>query len=657
MRKNKRQRQFSLANTRAEKVILALIFQQSVTAQPTDTVPNSTEQSQSRSRQAMKVVLYGAAQTRGFLDRMNSAARIERAGSQPHRVTLTIALLLVFHSMSVTAALERVSDFALLDAQGEFHQLSRYKHRDALVLLTYDPVCSTSEEIQRFANAQAAFAEANISFGLLDTSGATRTELSAFSGSLPATLPLLQDGPRLVASLLGASKVGEVFVLNPDRLNLFYRGNSGDALTDVLKNIGTSPPADTVVTEVSGCALAISRSAKTPDYVTDVAPIIKDNCTECHRRGGVGPFAMDSYIMLLGWSPMIREVVLNKRMPPAQVDPEYGYSKMARYLTDEEIETLVTWIDARAPRGNGAEDPLETHAAQLAATNEFEWQLGEPDRIVVGPSNAIPSTGVMDYIYEDVALDFDSDRWLRAIETRPGDESVLHHLMVFVTAPNEDFWGEERELPVVSRRFVEGYAPGPHRLIEFDEGTGVLIPQGHKLSLQFHYVTNGQSTVDTTELGLYFAESADSIVERRALAVGARFELPAEVADFPLTAETEIENDIIVTGVRARMSYRGKKMRFVSVDPDGDERILFSVPAYNYGWQPHYVFDEPVAIAAGSRLRVEGALDNSLSNPTNPDSSRAVAWGLESWEEMFTGYFTYYESGAASDSSAHSSND
>ena len=588
---------------------------------------------------------------------MISAARIEQAGSLPHRVTLILAVLLVLQSIPANAALERVSDFALLDAQGEFHQLSRYKHRDALVLLTYDPACSSDEEIQHFASVQAAFAEANMSFGLLDTSGASRAELSALAGSLPATLPLLQDGPQLVADLFGASKVGEVFVLNPDRLNLFYRGNSGGVLTEVLESLDTSPPSDTVVTEVSGCALSISRATEAPDYAVDVAPIIRDNCTECHRRGGVGPFAMDSYIMLLGWSPMIREVVLNKRMPPAQVDPEYGRSKMARYLSDEEIKTLVTWIDARAPRGNVAEDPLEIHAAQLAAANEFEWQLGEPDRVVVGPSNAIPSTGVMDYIYEDVALDFDGDQWLRAIETRPGDESVLHHLMVFVTAPDEDFWGEERELPVVSRRFVEGYAPGPHRLIEFDEGTGVLIPQGHKLSLQFHYVTNGQSTVDETELGLYFAAPDDSLVERRALAVGAHFELPADVANFPLTAETEIETDIIVTGVRARMSYRGKKMRFVSVDPNGGERILFSVPAYNYGWQPHYVFDEPVAIAAGSRLRVEGALDNSLSNPTNPDSSRTVAWGLESWEEMFTGYFTYYETGAASNSSAHSAND
>ena len=588
---------------------------------------------------------------------MISTSRIEQAGSLPHRVALILAVMLVLLSIPAKAALERVSDFALLDAQGEFHQLSRYKHRDALVLMTYDPTCSSGEEIQRIASVQAAFAEANISFGLLDTSGASRAELSALAGSLPATLPLLQDGPQLVADLLGANKVGEVFVLNPDRLNLFYRGNSGGVLTEVLESLDTSPPSDTVVTEVSGCALAISRATEAPDYATDVAPIIRDNCTECHRRGGVGPFAMDSYIMLLGWSPMIREVVLNKRMPPAQVDPEYGRSKMARYLSDEEIETLVTWIDARAPRGNVAEDPLEIHAAQLAAANEFEWQLGEPDRVVVGPSNAIPSTGVMDYIYADVALDFDGDQWLRAIETRPGDESVLHHLMVFVTAPDEDFWGEERELPVVSRRFVEGYAPGPHRLIEFDEGTGVLIPQGHKLSLQFHYVTNGQSTVDETELGLYFAAPDDSLVERRALAVGARFELPADVANFPLTAETKIETDIIVTGVRARMSYRGKKMRFVSVDPNGGERILFSVPAYNYGWQPHYVFDEPVAIAAGSRLRVEGALDNSLSNPTNPDPSRTVAWGLESWEEMFTGYFTYYETGAASDSSAHSAND
>ncbi|MDB9789658.1 hypothetical protein OAB86_04110, partial [Gammaproteobacteria bacterium] len=420
----------------------------------------------------------------------NRAVRTERRESKPTRAALNLALsaalCMLLQSFPVYAALDRVSDFALIDAKGEFHQLSRYKHRDALVLLTYDPSCSRAAQIQRFANLQAQFNDSNISFGMLDTSGATRAELVELSGSLPDELPLLQDGPQLVASLLGASRVNEVLVLNPDRLNVFYRGNIGDVLAGVLENVVIAPPADTVTTTATGCAIEVARAEGVPDYAADVAPIIRDNCAECHRRGGVGPFAMDSYIMLLGWSPMIREVILNKRMPPAQVDPEYGHSKMARYLDDDEIETVVTWIDARAPRGAGAEDPLETHAARLSSTSESEWQLGKPDRIVAGPSNAIPSTGVMDYIYEDVDLGFEGDRWLRAVETRPGDESVLHHLMVFVTAPAEDFWGEERQQRVVSRRFVEGYAPGPHRAIEFDKGTGVFIPEGHKLSLQFH---------------------------------------------------------------------------------------------------------------------------------------------------------------------------
>ena len=572
-------------------------------------------------------------------------------------LTFGAALLALLTSLPASAALDRVSDFASIDASGEFHQLSRYKHRDALVLFAYDPVCSSTEQVRQFATLQKQFSASNISFGLLDTSGATRAELIALSDALPDTLPLLQDGPQLIASLLGARRANEVLVLNPDRLNVFYRGGIGDALAGVLENVNIAPPADTVTTEAAGCAIKIARAEGVPDYATDVAPIIRDNCTECHRRGGVGPFAMDSYIMLLGWSPMIREVILNKRMPPAQVDPEYGHSRMARYLDDNEIETVVTWIDARAPRGSSAEDPLEMHASRLSAKSEFEWQLGKPDQVVAGPSNAIPSTGVMDYIYEDVELGFDGDRWLRAVETRPGDESVLHHLMVFVTAPGEDFWGEERQQQVVSRRFVEGYAPGPHRAIEFDKGTGVLIPEGHKLTLQFHYVTNGQSTIDETELGLYFASSSADLVERRALAVGARFELPANVADFPLAAETTIDTDIVVTGVRARMSYRGKKMRFIAIDAAGKENILFSVPAYNYGWQPHYLLDQPVAIDAGSVLRVEGALDNSLSNPTNPDSTRAIAWGLESWEEMFTGYFTYYEAGAPSATTETSAND
>lgn len=551
-------------------------------------------------------------------------------------------LALVLQCLPAFAALERVGDFALLDASGEFHQLSRYKHRSALALMTFDARCSEQRNIEQFSALKERYEDIGISFALLDTAGMKREQLLAQAADLSVSLPLLEDGPQLIGELLGARSNDEIILLNPERLNIFFRGTSVDEFTSVLDNLSTSPPTDTLIGVANGCALDRSIISTIPDYTQEIAPIILDNCVECHRRGGVGPFAMDSYLMLLGWSPMIREVVLNKRMPPAQVDPYYGHSKMARYLNDQEIKALVNWIDARAPRGEGAVDPLEEYGKAQGADSAFVWQLGEPDLIIDSPSHSIPSTGVMDYLYEDVPLFFDEDRWLRAIETRPGDESVLHHLMIFVTGPGENFWGTEREQEITSRRFVEGYAPGPHRAIEFEAGTGVLIPKGYKLSLQFHYVTNGQSTVDDTSLGLYFAPMEADLAERRALAVSSRFVLPPNTPDFPLTAETEIQEDIVVVGVRARMSYRGKKMRFVVEDADSKVTTLFSIPAYNYGWQPHYLLDEPIPIAAGSVLRVEGALDNSVSNPTNPDPDLEIPWGLESWEEMFSGYFTYY---------------
>ena len=160
--------------------------------------------------------------------------------------------------------------------------------------------------------------------------------------------------------------------------------------------------------------------------------------------------------MLLGWSPMIREVLLNKRMPPAQVDPYFGRSDMARYLSDVERQTIVHWIDNRAPRGDEVLDPLVENAENLEGQTNG-WIIGEPDLVITADSNAVPSTGVMDYIYSDVDLPFTEDRWLKALQFKPGDPSVLHHLMAFVTDPSEDFWGEERDKETAVRRFAVSY--------------------------------------------------------------------------------------------------------------------------------------------------------------------------------------------------------
>ena len=540
----------------------------------------------------------------------------------------------------VMAALDRVGDFALLDSSGEFHQLSRYQHRKALVLMAYDHGCDAMASLlANYQSISSKYSGQDIEFLLIDSLDLGRASLLGFE----TDLPILEDDGQLVSETLGIERAGDVLVLNPVRLSLYYRGPVAGKLDAIVAGVLTGAIEDTEKISGSGCEInypvKAAHQLSTPDYTTEVAPIIVENCAECHRQGGVGPFALDSYIMVLGWSPMIREVLLNKRMPPTQVDPYVGHSENARYLSAQELQTLIHWIDARAPRGDGEFDPLE----QLEFEAAMRWQLGEPDYIVTAADNEVAATGVMDYLYDDIELPFTEDKWISAVQYQAGNQSVLHHLMTFVTAPDEDFWGAERQLESVTRRFVEGYAPGDSQAIVYPRGTGVKIPQGYGLSMQFHYVTNGQATVDKTRLGLYFSDDP-ALTEILSQVVSPRFVLPPNQREFAMQGQHLFEEAVVIIGVRARMSYRGKKMKFTVEQADGSLRDIFSVPAYNYGWQPHYLLQTPVVLPAGSKVHVIGAFDNSISNPFNPDPDKEVRFGVESWDEMFTGYISYYKS-------------
>ncbi len=555
--------------------------------------------------------------------------------------SVLLALLATLLSASSFGAPERVSDFAMLDYGGEFHQLSRYLHRDALVMMSFDADCPDMDShISRFQTLNEQWrqqGEAGISFVMIDSYGLGRDAVSVEDYSLP----LLEDTGQLISESLEIDQAGQVLVFDPVRSTLLYRGPASDEVGEVLADFLDGGVEQTVNVPTQSCELSYpvrqQHRVSTPDYALEVAPIIIENCAECHRQDGVGPFAMDSHIMLMGWSPMIREVLLNKRMPPTQVDPYIGHSNNARYISAEELQTVVHWIDAGAPRGDGETDPLE----QLDFSDRKQWLLGEPDYIVTGPEIAVASTGVLDYDFHTVELPFTEDRWVRAVQYQAGDESVLHHLMTYVVPPDEDFWGPERNNEIATRRFLEGYAPGKIEAVEFPADTGVLIPAGHRLAMQFHYVTNGRSTVDQTNLGLYFHDSPPKY-EKLTQIVASHFTVPAQNNDFELQADHRFDEEVVVIGVRAHMHYRGKRMKFTATLPDGSALNLFSVPAYNYGWQPHYLLSEPVTLPAGTIIHVVGALDNSASNPTNPNPDASVPFGIFSWEEMFTGYWSYY---------------
>lgn len=536
------------------------------------------------------------------------------------------------------AAPEKVSDFALLDNQGNFHQLSRYLHKRALVLMSYASDCKDMESQARlFATLSAKWQGQDIAFAFIDSQDSGQTAIE----DLNLSLPLLEDSGQLVSETLNISNAGEVLILNPERSSLFYHGPLGLQLEQTLALINEGGVENTTRVNTEGCPIQYPvkemHEQHPADYVTEIAPIIIENCAECHRQDGVGPFAIDSHLMLMGWSPMIREVLINKRMPPTQIDPRIGHSPNARYMSEQDLQTLVHWIDAGAPRGDGIDDPLES----MDFSDRKRWLLGEPDYIVTMPANEIPPTGVLDYIYVDVELPFEDDKWVYAIQYLAGDESVLHHLMTYVTAPGESFWGAEEEGVSVTRRFVESYAPGKIMAVEFPEDTGVHIPAGHKLSMQFHYVTNGKATVDETRLGLYLQDEPTKF-EKLTQAVSASFVIPPNANDFELQVEHVFDENVIVTGLRAHMHFRGKDMKFSVNQPGGSIKDLLSIPAYNYGWQPHYLLTEPEIIVAGTKLIISGAFDNSASNPSNPNPDKEVGFGHDNWDEMFTGYITFH---------------
>ncbi len=557
------------------------------------------------------------------------------------RITSVFALAGVAAiASSASLAADRLGDFAALDTAGEFHQFSRYGDKESLVLMAFDGSCEAmASQLAEFTAVATKWSDRDVAFGVIDSrSSVELADSRSAQADFGIELPMLLDESQLITQTLGLSRAGEIVVLDPARLSRGFLGAVG-SLEQVLE--GETPATESGAAD---CALDFPRlealAEQTPDYAADVAPIVIEQCASCHREGGIGPFALDSHLMLQGWSPMIREVLLSKRMPPMQVDPSIGHFTNARYLPTEELETLISWIDAGAPRGAAAIDPL----AEVEFPDRKAWQLGEPDYVVKTPAMEIPATGVLDYINVDVDLPFDEDKWVESVQFIAGDESVLHHLLAYVTAPSEDFDGGEADTSSVARRFLEGYAPGKVDAMTFPENTGVFIPKGHKLSLQFHFTTNGKATVDETKIGLYMHDEPPAH-ENFTRSVSNAFRIPPYAKDHEVRAAYTFQEDVVVTGLRAHMHFRGKDMKFIAEAPDGTLTELLSVPNYSYAWQPTYQLETPAQLVAGTKVHVTGSFDNSEYNPANPDPSKELRFGLQSWDEMFIGYWTYHAAG------------
>jgi hypothetical protein len=453
-----------------------------------------------------------------------------------------------------------------------------------------------------------------------------------------------------------------------------------------------------VAVALAGVAAANALPAS-QTFNGDVAPIFYSKCVTCHRPGGVAPMSLIAYQDVRPWAHAIKTRVSNREMPPWFADPRFSHELANNNsLTDREIDTIVGWVDGGAPRGSGAPPP------EPAFTDGWHRFKNRPPDVILDMPTAIDvaAEGKLPVFTLWSPNPFTEDKFIEAVELRPGAVGAVHHsdvtarslpagtvlgrgrawkdgpLVDFVPvypdgrSYNEltssgDLAGGESPADAAARRSLLEQAAfrttDDNRLLfyvpgggfqEFPAGAVKRISAGNAIAWGLHYTPTGKPEKDRHRLGLWFARTPHShevitkrigeahIIEGLEFVAGTDGKdfptIPPFAADWKITAITPFEDAVTLYGLWPHMHLRGKDMTFIATYPDGREEVLLHVPRYDFQWQLQYELVKPVPLPAGSTIKAIGHYDNSAGNKHNPAPDKAVYWSEQSWDEMFNGW-------------------
>ena len=396
-------------------------------------------------------------------------------------------------------------------------------------------------------------------------------------------------------------------------------------------------------------ALSASTAATNVTFNKDVFPILQKNCQACYRPGEIGPMPLLTYENSRPWAKAIKASVLSRKMPPWFADPQYGHFSNDRRLSDEDIHTLVSWVDAGAPEGDMKDKP------PAVQWNEG-WNI-RPDLVLQMPDTySVPATGTLPYIYIVIPTGFRSDTWVSAAEVRPSARSVVHHIIAVVRPPGSLWMKDAKPFvpyiptteaerasdpqsdPVnISYELLAGYSPGmqPQR---FDvDHSAKMIPAGSDIILQVHYTPNGKASFeDQTRVGLELAKKTPEKRFMSAVAASNNWSIGPGDSNAEGHAKLTFGEPVELVFMQPHMHLRGKNMTVRLVFPTGESETVLSVPRYDFQWQVIYYLDKPRQLPKGTRVEVTAHWDNSVNNPNNPDATATVKWGNQSWDEMLS---------------------
>ena len=406
-----------------------------------------------------------------------------------------------------------------------------------------------------------------------------------------------------------------------------------------------------------------------PTFSKDVAPIVYRNCTTCHHPGGLGPFSLVDYDSAKDETDKIEKAVSTGYMPPWHAEGPHGVFRNDRRLSDADKKIILDWIAGGAQQG----DPKDLPPKPDYPTG---WAIGSPDLVVSMPQDyTVPSSGMIEYQYFSVPTNLTEDKWVQAIEIQPGAREVVHHVLVYafvpppppapgavpsapvvrppgspaptpVLIPNRA-WSATPRVPRLDSlnapprqlgSLIGTTAPGTN-VVEFTKGTALRLRAGTILTFQMHYTAHGHEMKDRSRVGFRFAAEKPDEEIFASQFINGSFTLPAGAKDVAVPAEITAGQPIRIWGLFPHTHLRGTRWRYTLVKPDSTSEVILDMPHYDFNWQTYYLFDKPLDIPAGSKILSTAWYDNSAENKHNPDPTKAVTWGEQTWDEMqYTGF-------------------
>lgn len=387
-------------------------------------------------------------------------------------------------------------------------------------------------------------------------------------------------------------------------------------------------PVLTLIACLVALSLSVAANAAPITYSKDVAPIVFNHCISCHKPGEIAPFSMLDYDSIRPWAKSIKQVVADKTMPPWHAD-----SSQVEYLNDtslsqQQIDTIVAWVDQGAKRGDAADMP------ELPEFNDT-WTMGEPDLIFHAERDfeVPPFETEIDYQGIHLAPAVDEDLYITAWEIRPTERKSVHHANL-VRAPRKLESVGIGQAVLSGGDYIGSFLPGA-RPMAYPEGTALKIPKGSVIQIQVHYVGQDEPVTDHVRFGVRLAQGrVDQIVRT----VGTDdYEIEIEPnGTFEMDTEVTVNFPLTFLSSGAHMHTRGSAYTASAIFPDGNEKLITHVPRYDFNWQSNYQLANPIDVPKGTKYHIHAEWDNTAKNPTNADPTERVVYGRWTQNEMLT---------------------